>query len=200
MKLRPMILAAAAALCLAGGAQAATVTFDDPGLITFDGDVATYIESGFKIQGPALSFQLLDDLDNPGNGFLVGGVLGAVPFTLMAESGGIFSLFSMELAFYDLGFGAPAGDLTISGLFDGTVISRIFDLGNLPTNPITFGSDWARLTQVSFLATSGFSLDNINVAAVAAVPEPGTLALVGLAAAGLAYTRRRTGGATPARA
>lgn len=199
MKLRPMILAAAAALCLAGGAQAAVVTFDDPGQITFDGDVATYIESGFKIQGPALSFQLLDDLENPDNGFLLGGVLGEVPFTLMAVSGGIFSLFSLDLAFFDLGFDDPAGNLTISGLFDGSqVISDNIALGDLTT--IFFDSNWARLTQVSFVGTSGFLLDNINVAAVAAVPEPGTLALVGLAAAGLAFTRRRTGGATAARA
>jgi hypothetical protein len=190
-----MILAAAAALCLAGGAQAATVTFDDPELITFspDGLVATYIESGFKIQGPALSFQLLDDLENPDKGFLLGGVLGAVPFSLTAVSGGIFSLFSLDFAFFDLGFGDPAGNLTISGLFEGSqVISDNFDLGALTT--ITFDSNWSRLTQVSFVGTSGFLLDNINVTAV---PEPGTLALVGLAVAGLAITRRRAGQQSP---
>ena len=199
MKLRPMILAAAAALCLAGGAHATVVTFDDPGEITFDGDVATYIEAGYKIQGPALSFQPLDDLDNPENGFLLGGVLGEVPFTLMAVSGGIFSLFSLDLAFFDLGFGDPPGDLTITGFLNGDQeVSSVFSLVNPAT--ITFDSNWSRLTQVSFVGTSGFLLDNIGVEAVAAVPEPGTLALVGLAAAGLAFTRRRTGVATTARA
>jgi len=188
-----MILTAAAALCLAGGAQATVVNFDNPEAITFDGDVATYIESGYKIQGPANSFQPLDDLANPGNGFLLGGVLGEVPFTLMAVSGGIFSLLSLDFAFFDLGFAAPAGSLTINGLLDGDqVATSTLSLG-APTTT-NFGTNWARLTQVSFVATSAFSLDNITVAAV---PEPGTLALVGLAAAGLAFTRRRTGNATP---
>jgi len=188
-----MILAAAAALCLAGNSHAAVVTFNNPGVILIDPitNVATYTESGFKIQGQAADFLTLD-------GVLVGGFLGAMPFSLMEASGGVFSLLGLDLAYFD--FGGTPGALTISGLLDGTVISRIFDLGNLPTNPITFGSDWARLTQVSFLATSGFSLDNINVMAVVAVPEPGTLALVGLAAAGLAFTRRRTGVAMTARA
>ena len=195
MQLRPLTLAAAAAFCLAGSVHATVVNFDEPGVITFDGDVATYIESGYKIQGPATSFLPLDDLDNAGNGFLVGGFLGEdVLFSLMAVSGGIFSLLSLDRAFYPTG---DTGDrLTISGLLDGTqVVSGDFSLGAMTT--INFSSGWSRLTQVTFQSPSLFSLDNINVAAV---PEPGTLALVGLAAAGLAFTRRRTAVATPAMA
>jgi len=193
MKFRPVILAAAAALCLAGGAQAALVTFNNPGVIEVAPNfVATYTESGYKIQGQAADFLLLDN--GAGNGFLVGGFAGALPITLMASAGGIFSLLSLDFAYYNLG--DPAGSLTISGMLNDTqVATGIFTLG--APESITFGANWAQLTQVSFLATSGFSLDNLRVAAVA---EPGTLALVGLAAAGLAFTRRRAGGATPARA
>jgi len=200
MQLRPLTLAAAAAFCLAGSVHATVVNFDDPGVITIDPitDVATYIESGYKIQGPATSFLPLDDPDNARNGFLVGGFLGdSVLFSLMAVSGGIFSLLSLDRAFFTF---FPPGDtddlLIISGLLDGAqVVSGDFSLGALTT--INFSSDWSRLTQVTFQSPSLFSLDNINVAAV---PEPGTLALVGLAAAGLAFTRRRTAVATPAMA
>jgi len=199
MQLRPLTLAAAAALCLAGSVHATVVNFDDPGVISIDPntDVATYIESGYKIQGPATSFLPLDDEDNPGN-FLVGGFLGEdVLFSLIAVSGGIFSLLSLDRAFFNFFEPGDPGDmLTISGLLDGApVVSGEFALG-APTT-INFGSDWSRLTQVTFQSPTLFSLDNINVAAV---PEPGTLALVGLAAAGLAFTRRRTAIATPARA
>jgi len=192
-----MILAAAAAaaLCLAGGAQAATVTFNTPGVIEVDANfVATYTEAGYQIQGQAPDFLLLGNIGG-GNGFLVGGFAGTGPITLMEAAGGIFSLLSLDLAYYDLG--DLAGTLTISGMLNGAqVATSIFDLG-VPESITFLGANWAQLTQVSFLATSGFSLDNINVAAV---PEPGTLALVGLAAAGLAFTRRRTGVAMTARA
>jgi len=201
MQFRPLTLAAAAALCLAGNAYAAVVTFNNPGVILIEpiSNVATYTESGFKIQGQAADFLLLNN--GPGTGFLVGGfqgagpgLPGAGPITLMAASGGIFSLLSLDLDYFDVG--NLAGLLTISGILDGAqVATSIFAL-NAPAS-ITFGANWAQLTQVSFLATSGFSLDNIRVAAV---PEPGTLALVGLAAAGLAFTRRGTGVATTARA
>jgi len=192
MQFRPLTLAAAAALCLAGNAHAAVVTFNNPGVIPIDPitNVATYTESGFNIQGQAADFLTL-------GGVLVGGFSGAMPFSLMAVSGGLFSLLSLELAYFDLG--DTPGALTIRGLRDGNqVATSMFTLGT-PAS-ISFGTNWAQLTQVSFQATSGFSLDNINVMAVAAVPEPGTLALVGLAAAGLAFTRRRTGVAMTARA
>jgi hypothetical protein len=193
MQLRPLNLAAAAAaaLCLAGSAHAAVVNFDAPGLITIDPitSVATYTEAGYKIQGQAAEFLLLDN--GAGNGFLVGGFFGASPLSLMAATGGAFSLLGLDLAFFDLG--DPAGTLTISGLLNGNqVATSIFNLGGL--NTATFGAAWAQLTQVNFQATSGFSLDNINVTAV---PEPGTLALVGLAVAGLAITRRRAGQQSP---
>ena len=192
MQFRQLNLAAAAALCLAGGAHATVVNFDNPGVIEIVNNtfVATYTESGYKIQGQAADFLLLDN--GAGNGFLVGGFFGAVPFSLMAASGGAFSLQSFDLGYYDLG--DTPGTLTVSGVLNGAqVATGTFNLG--APNTTTFGANWARLTQVTFLASSGFSLDNINVTAV---PEPGTLALVGLAAVGLVASRRRTSAISPA--
>ena len=128
MQFRQLTLAAAAALCLAGAAHATVVNFDNPGLIDIDNDtfVATYTESGYQIQGQAADFLLLDN--GAGNGFLVGGFFGAVPFSLMAAAGGAFSLLGFDLASYDLG--DTPGTLTVSGVLDGAqVATGTFSLG-----------------------------------------------------------------------
>ncbi|HEY9108686.1 MAG TPA: PEP-CTERM sorting domain-containing protein [Roseateles sp.] len=49
-----------------------------------------------------------------------------------------------------------------------------------------FDGAWRGLSEVRFSATSGFQLDN-----VAAVPEPGSVALLALGLGGLMLTRRR---------
>ena len=54
--------ALAATLCAGGAAQAALVTFDDPGVIDVDNttQVATYTEAGVSVTGQAASFLPLD--------------------------------------------------------------------------------------------------------------------------------------------
>ena len=119
---------------------------------------------------------------------LVGG-FDTTPFSLMQAGGGIFSLFSFDFAPYDLGFGDDTSTLTITGLQSGGgMVSRVVNLTGAAS--LMFGTEWARVSEVSFSGTAGFSLDNINAVPV---PEPGTLALSSLALLGLGLRRRRQG-------
>jgi len=175
--LTPLACAAlCAALSATTAAQASVITFNDPAAIAIDPDgTATYSEAGFNISGQAASFLTLDDQ-------LVGG-LDSSAFSLQAAGGLRFGLQSLEVAFYDLGFGAAPGVLSIVGLLNGaSVASMSFPLGASTT--ATFGATWANLTELRFAGSTGFALDNINVTAV---PEPGTLLLTALALAALAW-------------
>jgi hypothetical protein len=159
------LVACACTLYAAGTAHAALLTFNDPGVITIDNNtgVATYTEAGYKVVGPATSYLTLDSA-------LVGG-FDSTAFSLMSLDGGAFALQSFDFAFYDLGL-AP-GILSVVGLRNGAqVISTSVSLTQPGSVFFSTGSAWANVTQVSFSADSGFSLDNIS-----AVPEPGTFAL-----------------------
>jgi len=181
-------IACAAALCAAGASHAAVLTFDDPGVIDIDmNSVATYTESGFTLMGDAASFLPLDST-------LVGGINGPTSLlSLMSVGGGEFSLASMDYAFYDLGFGAPPGMLSVTGLLNGVqVASQTFMLGSLAS--VSFGAAFGDLTAVTFSGTTGFALDNLSASPIAApVPEPATVALtaVGLLGVMLWPKRRR---------
>lgn len=181
MKLR-LLIATLALLSLGQTAQAGLLRFDQPDPIAIDANnVATYSEDGFALSSQAADFLLLDD--GNGNGFLIGGFSGAGPISLRAAGGGLFSLLSLEVGFFDLG--DPPGLLAITGLRNGQqVVQQVLQLGAV--TGLQFDSPWAGLSEVMFSATSGFQLDNI-----ATVPEPGGLAWLGLGLTGLLLRRRR---------
>ncbi len=172
-------MALAAALCTGTLAQAAVVTFNNPGQIVIAPDgTATYTEAGFTISGQAATFLTLNDA-------LIGG-LDSSFFSLRTVTSGRFGLQSLDYAFFDLGFGLPPGSLSVIGLLNGAqVASQVFSLGAGST--ASFGTAWANLTEVRFSGTTGFALDNITATAV---PEPGSLALACVALAGLGLSTR----------
>lgn len=181
-------LACAAALCAATAAQASLVTFNQPGLIDIDPatNAASYTEAGFTFTGDAASFLPLDGVGSGATGGLF--VLANSPLTLRSASGGAFSLAGFDFGLFDLLDTTPSPSLVLQGLLaDSSTVTQTLGLGSLPG--LGFAA-WDRLLSVSFSANTNFVLDNVS-----AVPEPGSLALVAGALAGLGVlTRRRPAG------
>lgn len=176
-----------AAFCLAASAQAAVLTFDPPvDVIPIDNvtNLATYSESGFQIAGVAASYLTLDGFGAEGSGGLF--VVANSPIRLTAAGGGLFSLLGLDYAAFDTS--DPDASLLVTGLVDGSdSLVETLLLNNLTFTSFSFQS-WSNLTEVSFLATADFALDNIEALKI---PEPASLALVSVALAGLTLARRR---------
>lgn len=121
--------------------------------------------------------------------------------TLSESSGSIFDIFSFEGG--ESWINQPHQWATqiraVGTLFGGGTVTQIFDL-DLIKDPITgmqvfsFDNTFRGLISVAFDGIGGnpeFSVDNLSVAVAATVPEPGSLALVGLTLVGLVLVRRK---------
>ena len=170
-------LACAAALCGAGPAQAALVTFD-PGIsVMVEIDNATgatrYDEAGFRFSAPGVAFQPLDGVGTAGSDALF--LLAGSQTGFAAVNGGLFSLLGLDYS----------GDLLVEGYVGGMqTLSQHLMGSNLAS--FSFSPAWSGLSQVTFSATADSVIDSIN-----AVPEPTSWALIGLGLLGLAAKRRR---------
>lgn len=188
-------LSCAVALSLSTAAGAAVLTFDSPPLIDIDpaSNVATYQEAGFTITGAAASYLPIDNIGSRGTGGLV--ILADGRVKLTASNGGLFNLNSFDYGLFDSG---DSGALNVNGLLsDNRQLNSTLTLGGLKNFAF---QGWTGLREVNFRANADFVIDNVNAVSGAGnpggggggntVPEPGTLALIGLAAAGLIGTRR----------
>lgn len=190
-------LACSLLLCLGTAtASAAVITFDPASQIQFNNvGEATYDEAGFRLSGPGASFFPLFDAGSgtPASQGLV--VFGSNTLTQTSLGGAMFNLMGFDFRAYDLSFGTipgPAPDVTL-------LVTGLFGMGSLPqTQELLLNNTgapfqaWMNLSQVSFSSSADFALDNITVQDVQNVPEPGSMALVGVAVMGLLYTRRRS--------
>jgi hypothetical protein len=183
-------LACAVALCAGPAAEAALVTFNNPTLIDIDPvtNVASYNEAGFTFSGDAASYLPLDFIGSGGSGGLF--VLANSLLKLTASSGGLFDLQSLDFGLFDSQSTTPPPSLLVEGfLANKGLLTQTLGLGALAS----FGfANWTGLQEVRFSANADFVLDNVSAVAVPlAVPEPVSLALVALAIAGVAVTRRK---------
>lgn len=197
MKLK--LIAVAAALWLASiPAHAAVIDFEDLGVAPgtqFDPpDFATVTSGGFDfVHGPRNAFS---DLHFPnGSSFSIGGTTELVThqdFIMTRNGGGAFTLNQ-----FDWGgtFGENATFEVIGQLMGGGTVSQLFSPdGNSATlQTFVLGGSFNNLVSVTWEHFGRWNEQNVDnlVVDAAAVPEPTTLALLGLGLAGLRLTKRR---------
>lgn len=117
-------------------------------------------------------------------------------FTLTKNGGGIFNLNSFMYGNgYVSGLWNPTSIL-VTGISGVNTITSSINIGSTGIYTYNFGSEWTNLTSVSF-AANGLGnrsiFDNIVVDGPVQnnVPEPASLALIGLGLAGLGVAGRR---------
>ena len=206
-------LTAAAALVVAGAAQASVVTFDDLPVLG-NAIHTTATSSGFDFNGG--HFHIIDTPDSRlvenGTQYLAAEAAGALgkPVTMTASSGGLFSLNGLDIAELWLpGIGlADFKNVTLTGnVFGGGVLTASFMLdgigdgvGGVNDFQTVTLSGWNNLTSVviSGMDANGnfgdYAIDNLIVNATPGVPEPAAWAmmLAGFGLVGATLRRRST--------
>ena len=208
---RSLTLLALVVAASIGNAQAATITFEDhavsPG--TANPSLGDTASGGFFFDMASNAYQYANNsasVDNGSTYIVIQGALQGPPIsqTTFSQFGGVpFALTSLDYAEWQEN--GRARTITVTGnQVGGTTVSvtltpdNVFDgPGGLPDfQTVAFGPQWTNLTSVVLVGTAAtfgnlnyFAIDNIIVGS--AVPEPGTLSLLGLGAACLFRRRRR---------
>jgi PEP-CTERM motif len=194
-----------------GNAQAATITFEDiaadgmgsnPGIRTSGGFVFTPGTHSHILGAPGTAdAPQAGDASNGTQYLAVDDVFGPDPVTFSPQGGGVFALLGFDIG--EWSNNGPGGNfahqIEVLGILDGggTLSTTLAVDGVQPAFDTFTFTGWTNLSSVTLKGINGagpqnsFGLDNIVVeAGGAAVPEPGTLSLVGLGSAYLIRRRR----------
>ena len=112
--------------------------------------------------------------------------------SMTQSGGGAFDLGQLDMATGYSGFAGNAMIEVIGSLSGGGQISELIEVSSAWNT--FFLTGFTGVTEVTFLtrnAVAGVSIDNLNSEGRGTVPEPGSLALIGLGLAGLIERRRR---------
>ena len=193
-------LACAAALCLGNAAQADVVTFDpvdQQGAALALGDSITARGFSFTLRNDTPALLFAGDLSGAyaSNGTASLYAANNAMFSILGDGTGVFNIGTFELGGGNLAFPADpslepwAMVVTLFGTFaDNSQMSTSFAIDQTSSGLATFGVNWSNLVDLKFSATGDYSLDNLQLSHV---PEPGSLALVAVALAGLTATSLR---------
>ena len=191
-----------------GSAQAATINFENvavaPGVDVFNSvDVISggFLFDAFNHSHTANRFW---GTENGGTFLVLDDFLGASPLTMSQLGGAPFALTSLDVSDAHSQFGTARQVEVTGNLFGGGTVSRTLSLNvdivdNVFGNyfeTFTFDAAWSNLSSIVLNGLGGrggadyYAIDNIVVGPSAALPEPGSLSLLGLGSVYLLRLRR----------
>jgi hypothetical protein len=192
-----------------GSAQAATIDFEDvavaPGTEAFNS--VDVISGGFLFD--ALNHSHTANrfwgTDNGSTHMVLDHFLGSDPLTISQVGGAPFALTSLDISDAHSQFGSARQVEVVGNLSGGGTVSRLLTLNVDIVDGVygdyfetfIFDAAWGSLSSIVLNGLGGiggadyYAIDNIVVGPPAAVPEPGTLSLLGLSSVYLYRLRRQ---------